>query len=290
VRVSPLLLTAAHVAALLVIAACPATVERGADCENGRDDDDDELIDCEDPSCALDPVCGSCGNGTTEASRGEACDDGNLQDGDDCTSRCQDPSCGNARLDDGEECDDGNLIAADGCSAQCKNDRCGDRIIQSALEQCEDGNKADGDGCSSECAAEPLPFCGDGLILFDTETSAQLEQCDDGNRQSGDGCSALCTVEGCGDGILQPLLQEQCDIADPFAPANCSGCRIPNCGDGFFTPDEQCDDGNRNNGDGCSESCRAEFCGDRITQPLLGEQCDDANNVCGDGCCFCSLD
>lgn len=271
----------------LLLVACPARVERGLDCTNGLDDDDDGFVDCEDPGCALDPLCGTCGNGIVEKEHGEMCDDGNLEDGDGCSSRCQDPNCGNGALDEGEECDDGNLVAADGCSASCELDRCGDRIVQSN-EECEDGNKTDGDGCSRDCVAEPLPGCGDGQIAFDPDTFEQFEQCDDGNRRSGDGCSSSCTFEGCGDGILQPALFEQCDIADPFAPDNCVNCRIPLCGDGFFTPDEQCDDGNTESGDGCSDRCRQEFCGDGVVQPRLGEQCEDGNNVCGDGCCFCT--
>jgi cysteine-rich repeat protein len=62
---------------------------------------------------------------------------------------------------------------------------------------------------------------------------------------------------------------------------------------------EQCDDGNTENGDGCSESCQVEpgfqcsipdyacvslgACGDGIVNPY-GERCDDGNAVGGDGC------
>ena len=273
---------------LVLLSACVPRGEQGIDCENDRDDDGDNLTDCEDPSCAFEPTCATCGNGVLDL--GEACDDGNVEDGDDCTSRCLDPDCGNGKPERTEECDDGNLIPADGCSVVCKRDRCGDRIIQPDIEDCEDGNRADGDGCSSVCRAEPLFGCGDFQIAFDPETFEQLEQCDDGDRQSGDGCSASCTLEFCGDGVLQPALGEQCETADPLAPPECVSCRIPRCGDGFFTPNEQCDDGNTRTGDGCSATCRAEFCGDGIVQAQLGESCDDADQLCGDGCCFCSLD
>ncbi|MFO7674921.1 MAG: DUF4215 domain-containing protein, partial [bacterium] len=37
-------------------------------------------------------------------------------------------------------------------------------------------------------------------------------------------------------------------------------------------------------GDGCSSTCRLEFCGDGITQSTRGEQCDDGNTANGDGC------
>lgn len=53
-----------------------------------------------------------------------------------------------------------------------------------------------------------------------------------------------------------------------------------------------CDDGNLISGDGCSDRCLVEFCGDGVTQPELGEVCDDEDDcnwdcqrfiVCGDG-------
>jgi cysteine-rich repeat protein len=48
------------------------------------------------------------------------------------------------------------------------------------------------------------------------------------------------------------------------------------CGDGLRTGEEECDDGNRDNLDGCSAYCQYEvgFCGDGILQELLGEQCE----------------
>lgn len=69
------------------------------------------------------------------------------------------------------------------------------------------------------------------------------------------------------------------------------------CGDGIVQNPEQCDDGNMNNGDGCSNTCQTEsgytctgqsncipivVCGNGIIN--AGEQCDDGNQVNGDGC------
>lgn len=45
---------------------------------------------------------------------------------------------------------------------------------------------------------------------------------------------------------------------------------------------EQCDDGNTLGGDGCSETCVVERCGDGMLQ--ANEACDDGNNVSRDGC------
>lgn len=60
-----------------------------------------------------------CGDGVRQ--HGEQCEDGNLVDGDGCSSLCQIESfvCGNGKVDRGEQCDDGNTIPGDGCSANC---------------------------------------------------------------------------------------------------------------------------------------------------------------------------
>ncbi|HEX2484133.1 MAG TPA: DUF4215 domain-containing protein, partial [Myxococcota bacterium] len=46
--------------------------------------------------------------------------------------------------------------------------------------------------------------------------------------------------------------------------------------------DEECDDGDRDSGDGCSSQCLAEVCGNARVD--FGEECDDGNTVAGDGC------
>lgn len=63
-----------------------------------------------------------------------------------------------------------------------------------------------------------------------------------------------------------------------FLLAGCAGppevarTRVP-CGDGYLADAEECDDHNRTAGDGCSPSCRLEYCGDYALG--LGEDCDD---------------
>jgi cysteine-rich repeat protein len=52
------------------------------------------------------------------------------------------------------------------------------------------------------------------------------------------------------------------------------------CGNGLVEVGEDCDDGNIQGGDGCSENC--DFCGDGITQAW--EECDDGNTAAGDAC------
>jgi cysteine-rich repeat protein len=112
----------------------------------------------------------------------------------------------------------------------------------------------------------------------------------------------------CGDGQIAGL--EGCDPGTLDAPG-CTGCQItsgwscsgapsvchPVCGDGLALGDEQCDDGNRADGDGCDTACELEngwtcslapfsacepICGDGVRRG--DEVCDDGNRVPDDGC------
>ena len=62
----------------------------------------------------------TCGNGAVEA--GEACDDGNIANGDGCSSVCEILPCGNGQVEGGEQCDDGNNDDGDGCNSFCQSE------------------------------------------------------------------------------------------------------------------------------------------------------------------------
>ncbi len=84
----------------------------------------------------------------------------------DCTPSSS-PVCGNYILESGEGCDDGNLNNGDGCSSICQDETpgavCGNEILESG-EGCDDGNLDNGDGCSSACQIEASgPICGNDL-------------------------------------------------------------------------------------------------------------------------------
>jgi len=83
----------------------------------------------------------------------------------------------------------------------------------------------------------------------------------------------------CGDGLV--VCGEQCDVGGESATCD-ADCTLPQCGDGTLnvTAGEQCDDGNRNPFDGCSNDCIA--CGNGIRTPP--EECDDGNTFSGDSC------
>ncbi len=163
--------------------------EQFAACEGaGREDGDACALDglgagvCEAGAC----IIAVCGNGQPEGA--EACDDGNLLDGDGCDSHCLSTEmCGNGYRDPGEDCDDGNLIDGDGCQATCLDPKCGDGILD-AGEVCDDGDVRPGDGCAYDCSS--IEACGDGILDF-----AYGETCDDGNTRNVDGCGATCRLE-----------------------------------------------------------------------------------------------
>ncbi len=95
-----------------------------------------------------------CGNGIVEL--GEACDAGGESAA--CDANCTLAVCGDATLNvsSGEACDDGNVLDGDGCSSVCQVEApavCGNAIVEGG-ESCDDGNAIDGDGCTVLCEAE----------------------------------------------------------------------------------------------------------------------------------------
>jgi cysteine-rich repeat protein len=221
--------------------------------------------------------------------------------------------CGDGILSSKEACDDKNVLDGDGCSADCSTveadyvcptpgtkcvpaNVCGDRKI-TGTENCDDGNAIALDGCSATCRVEDgfgcafvgvkcQPICGDGLVRGG-------EQCDDGGTAASpvDGCSATCTVDS-------PLASERdgwlCTTADGNSK---SVCKRTTCGNAVVEGSEQCDDGNNDQGDGCTPFCRWEpicatdgsgcrtACGDGLLLDSdADQQCDDGNTVSGDGC------
>jgi cysteine-rich repeat protein len=193
-----------------------------------------------------------CGDGIVAPT--EACDDGNADDGDDCTSACTRARCGDGVVFVGhEECDDGNESDTDGCIAGCRLASCGDGHVRAGIEGCDDSNRTSGDGCSSSCQLES---CGNGVVDVG-------EECDDGSAD-GDGasCLATCRWNRCGDGKV------------------CSGM---GCGARGGTVLEECDDANTSNDDACLDTCRSARCGDGEVETGV-EGCDDGNDDAFDAC------
>jgi cysteine-rich repeat protein len=262
-------------------------------------------------------VGNTCGDGFLQ--QGEECDDGNLGNNDSCSDVCTHKSassfCGNSIVNTGEECDDGNFLAGDGCTPFCtiiRNDDNGDGdnddgITNNASDEDDDGNGDEDDGvrnnqfdddngdgdnddgtsgnqrdlirllAEKKTLVAAASICGNGILDVS-------EECDDTNRRDEDGCSSTCLLEIgiCGDGVVQTLLDEQCEGSDA-----CVNCRFVSvsCGDGKVDTKEECDDGplNSTSSDAhCRPDCSMSRCGDGILDST--EICDDGNRLNGDGC------
>jgi cysteine-rich repeat protein len=233
---------------------------------------------------AAQPICiantNLCGNAHPDS--GEECDDGNVMDGDGCSSLCKMEVCGNNRVDFGEQCDP---PVKGLCAADCKREECGNGIVDAERgEECDDANKVDGDGCDNNCK---ITRCGNGEVTAG-------EVCDDGNVINGDGCDNNCTRSACGNGVNDPT--EVCDDGNTVSGDGCSAdCKSTEfCGNGIKDIHELCDDGNRIDGDGCDNSCQGGTgCGDgSIDKNGAGdptEECDDGNAIDTDDCNQCHL-
>ncbi len=92
----------------------------------------------------------------------------------------------------------------------------------------------------------------------------------------------------CGDGFLDPgeecEMDGDCDVGESCNVACMCVATGGVCGDGNLDAGEECDDGNNDDGDGCTAACLDEFCGDGTVNDAPNEQCDDGNTDPSDGC------
>jgi len=118
--------------------------EKGGSCTYCTDTCEEKTI-YDDPE----PFCGD-----GEVNQGwEQCDDGNLINGDGCSSTCQieedGPYCGDGNIDEGEECDDGEMNGEEGyCNLDCTEPK----------EPCKKSSRTSNTELPTYC--EPLWTCG----------------------------------------------------------------------------------------------------------------------------------
>jgi cysteine-rich repeat protein len=288
------------------------------DADTGLDDDNDGLIDeagqdeclSQDISCFTDSELDDCFHPFADQSSvledhgglffgtfgTEECDDGNLENTDDCvveneevdSNECSIAFCGDGYVQEGEQCDTGE----GDCEFVGETLFCGGRCNGFDTDLCEP------DRCQR-------PYCGDGIVQMEwTEPPMDLlgETCDPEAEpwETEGGCGADCIVDTCGNGTVDEF--EECDDGDDTNTDDCTnGCIRPRCGDGIVTPvgenltddgqddqldsdDEQCDDGNEDPTDSCTNDCKWNVCGDGVRyltvsddgNPNDVEQCDSS--------------
>ncbi|MDD4319158.1 MAG: hypothetical protein PHW10_02440 [Candidatus Peribacteraceae bacterium] len=242
---------------------CSRDCDTETHCEDGADNDQDGQADCDDDECSEDPACApanKCTNNPYYYCMTKDKPDLNCVSYYGCDEKdgqCQWNPKPNAPAyctaqqgvccvyQDGQgtwECN-GTIKTQQACTAQ------DDKSVFKAGASCTE------DLCGSAASsASSKPGCGNGNM-------DQGEECDDGTD--------------CGDGWCNS------DDANAACRLDCTWGR---CGDDI-TDDwygEECDDGNLDNGDGCSDACLEEqgSCGDGIVDKSRGEECDEgkANN------------
>ena len=98
-------------------------------------------------------------------------------------------------------------------------------------------------------------------------------------------------------GNIDIVVEDGVDVAgNPMSPSTEADAfdidmgGAPVCGDGVTESAEECDDGNSDNDDACTNACAAAACGDGYVWSGI-ETCDDGNASAGDGCsALCSVE
>lgn len=148
-------------------------------------------------------------------------------------------TCGNGRLDSGERCDDGNLDDTDDCTSACLPARCGDGVVHLGVEQCDGANLNGNTDCAQFGLAGPLgavrcaatcqydtSACGAPFTPTPTPTDTPTPTLtftpnhDTPTATPPATPTPTATPNPCGDGFLEP--PEACDCSDK--PATCVAC------------------------------------------------------------------
>ena len=166
--------------------------------------------------------------------------------------------CGNGDKEGTEQCDDGNVVNGDGCSSTCMAEQvlvsCGNAALDPE-EQCDDGNPTNGDGCSSACMTESGYICAG----MPSVCQKQMQQVCTPKQYECESSTARkqCNADGTGYIYAKDFPAMYCDQGQICNDGVCAQQQAV-CGNGVKEGTEQCDDKNVMNGDGCSSTCMTE--------------------------------
>lgn len=236
--------------------------------------------------------------------------------------------CGDGTIAGGEACDLGaqngvyNLNPLASCSLDCRlpGPSCGDRQIQTSNgETCEAGDTETwagklcgsgpntGQACTSDADCSG-GVCGSTRGALNRVTNPQYEVCPTSRIcEAGDAdkigkpcvadgyCSPLTPTQGVCSSATYPLTRLRSCITGQCTYGAWGACQsASSCGNGQVDGSEQCDDGNTNNFDACTNSCKRNVCGDGYLYPGV-ESCDagaqngvECSSEYGQTCNFCT--
>jgi len=243
-----------------------------------------ENHECEAGKCVYVPFCG---DADCDAEHGETC----YQCPEDCQSCCGNGQCEPNYFENCENCpgdcgiccpndscegwfDEDCATCPDDCGACCPNGVCDDdkgEGCEDCPEDCDpcpsvcgENECEEGETCKS-CPIDCGKCCGNGDC--DEKYGETCKSCPEDcgiccsnglcQAQYGENCDACPDDCGvcCPNGICNKSFGEDCETCE----ADCGVC--PGCANGILDPEigEECDDGNLENGDGCSEDCTKEI-------------------------------
>ena len=272
----------------------PSFAALGVSCDDGNPGTKDDLCDgqggcagtpfgCVAQQCELSSLPDGEGCSVVYENQGAICDDGEVgTQGDQCDGQggcagtpyvCEPTQCELSATPDGVGCVVENAPASVSCDDgddATKGDVCDGfgacvgELYACLPTQCELSSTPNGVGC--DVVNTPV-----GGACDDGDPTTVADQCDGSGACSG-------TPSVCGDGVTEGV--EVCDDGNnvteqscPYGTPSCTACRAgcievlnltgPYCGDNTTDASfgEECDDGNSQSGDGCSEACQSEQSG-----------------------------
>ncbi len=174
--------------------------------------------------------------------------------------------------------------------------KCSNAFMEGA-EQCDDGNGNNNDGCSLNCTVETGYTCIGNPSVCTIGATAGATAGNTAGNTAGDTSTTVGTTAGATVGTTAGTTAENtagttAGTTVGTTAGNIAGATSGDlilCGNGDLDSGEQCDDGNPENGDGCTTSCGIETgyacraIGDPICTQKICSDSDDGNDYVSKG-------